>query len=184
MLIAEFEYITQAAFQVSEDRAKVSQFYVLTVASFVAAIFGNQIQNANQQVLDVVFTVLFAVLTLNGLVTLLHLIQLRIAWLDSVTAMNKIKSYYIETHPDSTAFGDAFIWKGLPKPFKSWSISFLLAVQTAVLSALTFGAALFISTQSLFPSHDFRLVIAVVIGILFIGIQIWFYRYLLARRGS
>ncbi len=127
-----------------------------------------------------VFTVLFAVLTLNGLVTLLHLIQLRLAWLDSVTAMNRIKAFYIEQYNEA-AFENAFAWKGLPKPFKSWSISFLLAIQTAVLSALTLGTALFIATQSLLPSEDLRFVVVAIGGILFVGVELMMYKYLLNK---
>ena len=44
ILIAEFEYTTQPAFQANEDRARVSSYYFVTAAALVAAIFGVNVE--------------------------------------------------------------------------------------------------------------------------------------------
>ncbi len=185
ILVAEFEYIAQAAFQVSEDRAKVSNFYLITVGSFVAAMLGANLEGADSQTVDAIFAVLFTVLALNGLVTLLKLVQLRLAWLDSVTAMNKIKRFYFE-HNDQDAnsefaLASAFRWTKLPTKFRFWSISFLLAVEVALLGGAAAGMAIFfvdkISAQPDLPEPG-------IVGILWFALQLFVYWFLLRDKSD
>ena len=88
--------------------------------------------------INLAFGGLFVVVGLIGVRTLMQLILLRKAWFDSVKAMNRIKRYYIEKNGD---LGTAFRWMDLPPGFKPMSVSFLMALQTAVLSSAAFGVA-------------------------------------------
>ncbi|RPH57340.1 MAG: hypothetical protein EHM81_11730, partial [Chloroflexi bacterium] len=95
ILIAEYNYIAQTAFQSNEDRARVASFYLVSFSSFIAAILTYQFNIApgQQGWVRWGFAGLFSALTLLGLLTLLQLARLRSAWFDSIQAMNRIKDY-------------------------------------------------------------------------------------------
>jgi hypothetical protein len=173
ILIAEFEYIAQSAFQVSEDRAKVSSFYLITVGSFFAAILGVNIQTTTPEDVYRGFAFLFLVLSLNSLITLGKLVQLRLAWLDSVKAMNAIKECYLK-HSGVKDLESAFLWRKMPGKFRRNSISFMLALEVALLGAITCG------TGVMFFGLSYRQqwwVPAIVGGLIYLAIQIAAYRY-------
>jgi len=148
ILTAEFEYIAQSAFQANEDRARVSNFYLVSVGSLIVAALTTQ---ANLPTAGVVqhlpiywlFSALFLILSLTGLSTTIQLAQLRIAWSNCLVAMNHIKEYAAGRAglPD---FGSAFLWTNESRPslYKPRSLSFLLAVQVALLGGCTFAAAI------------------------------------------
>lgn len=138
MLQQEFKYIAQTAFQANEDRSRVTSFYFVSVGSFVAAIIGTQLE-AQSRIVSFAFFALFLVLTIMGGLTIAQLARLRAAWHESVEAMNQIKDFYIEHHPEvEPAF--KWRWKSIPKTNKPYSIANLIAVETAMLSSLTTGA--------------------------------------------
>lgn len=142
ILTAEFEYIAQTAFQANEDRARVTNFYLITLAGFVAAILGAPFENLSFPQIYYAFAVLFVVLAVASTLTLLQLARLRQAWFDSLCAMNQLKAFYVARFPN-LQLEDAFAWSSttLPARFKPWSLGFLLAIQTAVLGAMSLGAA-------------------------------------------
>ncbi len=141
ILIAEFEYITQTAHQAHEDRAKVTTFYFLTVGSLVAGLLGTQLEKVSTPQFFIAFAILFVILSITGLITLLQLIRLRQAWYDSVKAMNQIKQYYLSQHTHTLK--SAFLWnvESIPKKNKVWTISFLSAVEVALLGSIVLSAA-------------------------------------------
>lgn len=141
MLQQEFKYITQTAFQANEDRSRVTSYYLVTVGSFVAAILGTGFETG-QSAISIAFSILFAVLTVMGALTIAQLARLRAAWHESAEAMNQVKEYYIEHHPEIKS---AFKWrtKFLPPTNKPYSIANLIAVEVALLSALTTGAGVY-----------------------------------------
>jgi hypothetical protein len=47
VLSAEFSYIAQTAFQANEDRARASQFFFLSFATIIAAIYSTQVENVD-----------------------------------------------------------------------------------------------------------------------------------------
>jgi hypothetical protein len=113
-----------------------------------------------------------------GIRALLELIRLRQAWFDSVHAMNTIKAYYIDREK-STEFEKAFKWRKLPAGFKTDSVSFLLALQTAVLSGLSLGTALAFTIWAAYDEVKGVLVwggVAVVVVIL-IAAELRYYRH-------
>lgn len=140
ILTAEFEYIAQAAFQNTEDRARVASYYLVTAGSLVAAILGAQVTQLSILPVHLAFALLFLVLSANGLLTVLELVRLRQSWYECARAMDQIKDYYTSSFPD---LKPAFLWKTstLPSRYKAWSVSYMLAVQVAGLSAGALAAA-------------------------------------------
>ena len=143
ILTAEFAYIAQSAFQANEDRARVTSLYLVALGSFIAALFGSQMQNALVPHVYWAFAALFVVLFLASILTQLQLIRLREAWFESVKAMNAIKAYYQARLP-GLELDTAFRWSAttIPARFKPWSVGFLLALQVALLGGASAGAAL------------------------------------------
>ena len=144
ILTAEFEYIAQTAFQANEDRARVASFYLASVGSFIAAIFGTQFldKSFNPEIVHFGFSGLFALLTVLGTLTIIQLSRLRSAWHESAQAMNQVKEFYIAKFPEMR---EAIRWRmeTIPPKFKKDSMAHLLAIQVSILSGLTFGAAAF-----------------------------------------
>lgn len=139
MLKEEYKYIAQSAFQANEDRSRVTSFYFVSVGSFVAAIIGTQLESQSKTV-SFAFFALFLVLTFMGALTIAQLARLRAAWHESVEAMNRIKDFYLKNHPE---IEPAFKWRGgtIPATNKPHSIANLIAVEVALLSAMTAGAS-------------------------------------------
>jgi hypothetical protein len=139
ILKAEFNYITQTAFQANEDRGKITNFYFVVAGSLIVSALTAQSDNA---ALFLLFGVLFLTLSITGLLTLLQMMRLREAWFDSALAMNRIKAFYF-AHVKELPLSDAFMWKvdNLPDVYKPWSVTFLQIAQIAVLGAATLAAA-------------------------------------------
>ncbi len=152
LLKAELEYITQTAFQANEDRARVSSFYLVAVGSLVAAVFSAQFVNRglDPKAVDWTFCVLFLVLTILGTLTTLQLARLRAAWYDSMRAMNQLKDYWLQ-HSKDKNLKQAFRWDAntLPRKYKANSVSYYQTLEVALLSGLTFGAAVYFFQQGL-----------------------------------
>jgi hypothetical protein len=150
ILQAEFNYIAQTAFQANEDRARATSFYLVTFSSFIAAIvtyrFDSTVGGADW--VSWSFTILFAALAVMGFITVMQLARLRVAWFDSIRAMNQIKEYYIK---NCDGLETAFAWRQIvaPEKFKINSVGFMLIIQVAILAAAAFGATVFFFTQSL-----------------------------------
>ena len=150
LLSAEFEYIAGTSFQANEDRARVTTFYLVAVGSLVAAILTTQLESFNAQQIYGAFVVLFGMLSFAGLLTLLQLVRLREAWLESALAMNQIKDFYIKAVPQ-VDLKAALRWRSesLPAKYKPWSISFMLALQVSLLGGVTLGASVAFLTLAL-----------------------------------
>ncbi len=141
LLSAEFHYLTQAAFQANEDRARSSQFFLLTFGTFIAGLFSVQRSVPDPQPLNTALAFAFALLTLFGVLTNLQLARLRQAWLESARAMNQLKAHWGGT---STEFERTFRWRQetLPAAFNPKSLGFLQAVTVSLLSGLAAGASI------------------------------------------
>lgn len=148
ILRAEFDYIAQTAFQANEDRARVTSFYFVSVGSLVAAILGTQFAEDDLQSVSWAFGLLFLVLTALGGLTIAQLARLRAAWRESAEAMNQLKDFYIQQHPE---IEPAFKWrmKSIPPVDKRYSIANLMAVEVSLLGALTSAAAVYFLLNSL-----------------------------------
>ena len=142
ILKAEYGYIANTAFQANEDRARVASFYFVSVGSIVAAILGTQFAKDSLQSVALAFCILFVVMTGLGALTIAQLARLRAAWHESAQAMSQLKKFYLEQYP---GIKPAFKWGDdtIPKINKPYSIANLIAVEVAMLGALTSGAAVY-----------------------------------------
>lgn len=140
-LIAEYNYIAQTAFQANEDRARVSQFFFVTFATFIAAILSSQMEGVDTQQVYTAFSIAFILVSALGALTLLQLARLRLAWIESVAAMNQIKSAYLERYPE---LRPAIRWTAETPPpsFKVFSVGFILAIMVGALSGLSAGSSI------------------------------------------
>lgn len=140
ILIAEFEYISQTAFQANEDRARASEFFLISFGTLLAAVLTTQFGDVETRFLYRLFIVLFTVVGAWGALTILQLCRLRQAWLESVRAMNAIKDAMIDRSPEMAGY---FRWRthSIPKAYKPWSVGFLLALQVSMVSGIALGAA-------------------------------------------
>lgn len=140
ILVAEFEYIAQTAFQANEDRARVSSYYFVSAGAVIGALLSAGSEQTATVGLYLGFAGLFVVLSLVGSFTLWQLARLRTAWEDSARAMNVIKDYFIVQEPKIAA---AFLWRARTIPRKhDWkTVAFLLASSVVLLSAGTATAA-------------------------------------------
>ncbi len=139
ILSREFEYAAQTAFQAHEDRVRVLNYYLASAGTLVAAIalgdFGNPTHMA-------IFGLLLGALAILGFVSVIKLAKLRLSWVDSVRAMCQIKAHYVRASA-TTDLADAFRWttETIPLVGKKWSIAFLIALTTALLSSAAAAGA-------------------------------------------
>lgn len=142
ILTAEYEYIASTVFQANEDRSRAASFYFVSVGSIVAAILGAQFAPEKIKSVSAAFSILFFFLTILGALTIAQLARLRAAWHESVEAMNQLKDFYIKHHPE---IKPAFKWRGstIPPTDKPFSIANLIAVEVALLGAVTMAAAVY-----------------------------------------
>lgn len=177
LLAAEFDYIAQTALQANEDRARVSSFYLVAVGSLVAAMFSTQLFDPNflTSTVNIMFGGLFLLLTLLGTSTIMQLARLRMAWYESMLAMNQIKDYMIS---ENKSLAKAFRWKmtSLPAKYKRDSVSYYQAFEVALISGLMFAAAIFFVQQAFPLTGMLPWVISVLTGLLTIFVQLRIYR--------
>jgi MFS family permease len=178
ILKAEYNYIATTVFQANEDRSRVASFYFVSVGSLVAAILSAIFSTSDLKNVSLAFFGLFVVLTILGAVTLAQLARLRAAWHESVQAMNEIKDYYIKHNKE---IEPAFKWrlKTLPETDKPYSIANLMAVEVALLGAITCTASVYFLFAALGPVAWWGwslLLVTLVVG--YIALWAW-YKYLL-----
>ncbi len=142
ILKAEYNYISNTVFQANEDRSRVASFYFVTVGSLVAAILSAIFSTSDLKNVSFAFSGLFIVLTALGALTLAQLARLRAAWHEAAEAMNTIKDYYIKQNKE---IEPAFKWKSesLPPTDKPYSIANLMAIEVALLGAITSAASIY-----------------------------------------
>jgi len=184
-LASEFDYIANSAFQANEERSKAASFFLLSVGSLVAAIFGAQRLSGPAEEQLIVYRSLaglFLALTVLGALTVMQLARLRSAWYESALAMNQMKEYVAEQYK-GVKLRDAFRWRKetLPRKFKANSISFYTALEVALLSALTFGASVYFFLSSI-ERQDNLWLLSLGAGASAFVILIVFYNRLLSEK--
>jgi len=183
ILTAEFGYIAQSAFQANEDRARVASFYFVSVGSLVAAILSTQFSGGLSTPVYLAFAGLFLFLTILGALTIAQLARLRVAWREAAMAMNQIKEYYMKRN---TGLSDAFAWQDirLPEVDKPYSIANLMAIEVALLGAITFGAAVIFLLSSLGTSLIWGVLVSIIFALGCFAVLITFYKHLLASHSE
>ncbi|MCF6278101.1 MAG: hypothetical protein L3J16_05040 [Anaerolineales bacterium] len=183
VLAAEYEYIAQTAFQAQEDRARVTTFFLVSVGSLFGVFFGSP--GTPSATMYGAFAGLFLFVSWFGIITLQQLIRLRYAWFESVYAMNQIKDFLISHNKD---LKKAFRWtnKTLPQVYKRNSVAYYLALQVAMLGAVTFSAMIFYACLAIgkhFGVAEKTLASPILIagaitgGLIFLRYQMYFYRH-------
>jgi hypothetical protein len=177
LLAAEFQYIAQTAIQANEDRARISSFYLIAVGSAVAALLGTQLFDINSplQTVNLIFSGLFALLTLLGSSTMMQLARLRAAWYESALAMNQMKDYMMT---QNITLNQAFRWKTstLPSKYKKDSISYYQAVEVAVISSLMFGAAVYFLQRAFLQIGFLHFLLSALVAVAALFVQLFIYQ--------
>lgn len=177
LLAAEFNYIAQTAIQANEDRARISSFYLIAVGSVVAALLGTQLLDINSplRTVNLIFSGLFALLTLLGSSTVMQLARLRAAWYESALAMNQLKDYMMN---QNTTLKQAFRWKTstLPSKYKKESVSYYQAREVAWISSLTFGAAAFFLQRAFLSINFWHFLLSILIVTVTFFVQLLIYQ--------
>lgn len=178
ILIAEYNYIARTADQANEDRSRISSFYLIAVGSILAALSSAQFlgEMFDANTVNFIFTMLFFLLTLLGTSTILQLTRLRVAWFESVLAMNHIKEFIIAK---DKALAGAFKWRvqTLPSFYKVNSIAFLQTLEVAILSGISFGAGIFFLQKSFqYDCAPCNLAFSISGGLLAFFLQLWNYK--------
>jgi hypothetical protein len=180
VLAAEYDYIVQTATQANEDRARIASFYLIAVGSLVAAILGTQFFDPQTftATVKLLFSALFIALTLLGTSTVVQLARLRSSWYESMLAMNQIKDFMMDQNAELKT---AFRWTTatLPPKYKTDSISYFQAREAAVISGITFGAAVFFAQFALTPLTVITWIVSAVLGILVAFGQLSIYKKIL-----
>jgi hypothetical protein len=176
LLAAEFNYIAQTAIQANEDRARVSSFYLIAVGSVVAALLGTQLLDINSplRTVNLIFSGLFALLTLLGSSTVMQLARLRAAWYESALAMNQLKDYMMS---QNQTFKQAFRWKTstLPSKHKKDSVSYYQAREVVLISSLTFGAATFFLQRAFLSVGFLHFLLSILAVVVSFFVQFFIY---------
>jgi len=178
ILIAEYNYIAETAAQSNEDRARVSSFYLVAVGSLVAALLSTQFVSniLDKGLINILFSILFLLLTLLGTTTILQLTRLRVAWFESLIAMDRIKEFMIAR---DKSLAQAFKWRiqSAPDLYKPNSVSYLQTVEVAILSALTFGTGVFFFQKGIqYNCALCNWAYSVSLGLLAFFLQLWVYK--------
>jgi hypothetical protein len=180
LLASEFDYIAQTAAQATEDRARVSNFYLIAVGSLIAAMFGTQLLELKSlpATVNLMFGGLFLLLTLLGTSTIMQLARLRSAWYESMLAMNQLKDYMIN---ENKPLAKAFRWQSstLPPKYKKNSVSYFQALEVALISGLMCGAALFFLLQAFFMIEALHWILSILAGGLAMFLQLRIYKQIL-----
>ena len=189
ILIAEFQYIAQSAFQANEDRARVSNYYLVAVAAAIGALIGFKIEGAplwGLQTLYWGFCALFSIVSFIGLLTVLMLARLRKAWYRSAVAMDKIKEYY-RVHCSDPELADALVWRmdTIPTASKINTVAFWLATSVIAIDvpllvvaiALSYIALNLPQSSAMQTIVQLNLVPAILTGIVYTIIQYLLYYF-------
>lgn len=138
-----FEYARETAGQAMEHRMTIVNFYLLIVGgagSGVVAILAANNSDKNQLFAGAV--ALLWIVYLIGWLTVLKIIRLRAAWIESAFEMNMIKQFYITNVRGmaSDVLESAFSFKpsSIPAPAKPWNIFYYSAFLVAMLDAGAF----------------------------------------------
>jgi hypothetical protein len=146
ILVAEFNYAKESATQANEDRIKVFNLFIANVGTLLAAVTVPQLTNF---VSFYFFAFIFLFLFIVGIITLLQLVKIRLAWIESAKAMNQIKEYYVK-NLDSENLEKAFRWRvsNIPKAGKIFTIAYLLALTNMIVNSISVGAFIFFLTNA------------------------------------
>jgi hypothetical protein len=175
VLRQEFAYARDTALQANGDRTQVVSLYLLLVGGLGSLLAGLPVLARGEGIAVPrgVYALVLLLLAILGVFNVLKLIKLRLAWHDSILAMNRIKDFYLAHFPD---LAPAFRWRTetIPAPGRVGTLSFDLAVLVALIDSLALGGGfLFLELD---PAW------AALAALAFLGGQIALYLQLLRAR--
>lgn len=140
ILEREFDYAASTALQANEDRVHIYTFSLGTIVSLIALTIFPDLENTFHVY---IFILIFLGISMLGFFSFLKLIKLRIAWIQSVQAMNTIKDFYRKNLRE-ISLQDALLWRRgtIPKPGKKWTITFLMGTVSSILSSIAASVAI------------------------------------------
>lgn len=194
LLLAEFDYASNSAYQAMEDRTRTFNLYLVifgVLASFLATLY----QFGNLKALTQPLTILLlAAGGILGLVFFVQLIRLRQAHQESIVTMNMIKEYYLrvvgQERPD---IGRVFNWRlaGMKAGERFGSVTFLVCFTVALLDGLALAVASMVAyllssgSGAIDPQSPETYLPAGVLGIVVLAVaillQVVYYRVALSR---
>jgi ADP-ribose pyrophosphatase len=163
ILLEEFKYASQTAYQALEDRARMFNLYLVVVgvlASGLGAVY--QLQNQGTVKSLPTYSQPLALLLLfaagvMGIAFFLKLIRLRQAYHDSLLTMNFVKEFYIrEFKKQVPEIEQAFRWRllSVPSGEKIGTLSFYIAMTVAMLSSFCFAAFSVVAYEFFVPGNS------------------------------
>ncbi len=179
ILIAEFEYLANAAQQANEDRAKVMQYYFISLGSLAGSVVSlREVPPVHMSWAYGGVAIIFLVLTLLGIFTVRQLIGLRMAWLEYSLSMDKIKEYFIDRFPKADLPSVIRLRANkLPLAYQPGSISHLLARATFALNTLSLVIVAVFLQLALYDCLQFGAIIFIGLALAFllaVGQQIYY----------
>jgi hypothetical protein len=173
ILSREFDYAAQTAFQAHEDRIRGFNYYLATAAMLIATVVVGDVASSTD--LLVVLSLLSGGLAILGVMSLLELTRLRLAWTDSVRAICQIKEYYVQMCAEAQ-LRRAFRWKTetIPPVGKKWSVAFMMALTMSSLNSASVSTAVLLG--SLAATDRLGTIQNVLAGLLVLAGQlvVWF----------
>lgn len=170
-LIAEYEYLSQNAFQSNEDRVRVFNYYLAAVGTIIASGLVFDLDSNKE---NAILGYIFIALGFLGIISILTLIRLRAAWKDSVLAMNQIKAYIID-HSEKNV-SDAFKWNAttLPSLTKINSVGFLTLLTISIVSSIAFSIGITLVLQTQYENVALALSLLCGVIVFTFEVSLWF----------
>jgi hypothetical protein len=166
ILIAEFNYAKETAFQANQDRLALYNYFLSTGGALIAGLVFGNLDNALHKG---IFITLFLGLAIWGLISYLKLLKIRIAWNSSILAMNQIKGFYAE-NSTNIDLDKAFRWttKSKPSMGKVWTVSFLMGLMFAIVDSFSLGIAAHLLTNSTPLAFSLSLIFFLTHGVIWL----------------
>lgn len=171
ILIAEFNYAAQSAFQANEDRVRVFGFVVANIATIISALFA---QVTIISISENLFKVILIVLSIIGALLIMQIARLRSAWIESVRTMNSIKEFFI-VNSYNKDFAKVFRWNNqtVPSATKVASISFLVTLIIAFIDTISFGYGILLFLDGVELNLSFLLTLVASLSFFMIQLYAW-----------
>ena len=181
--MAEFNYAREAAAQAMNDHQKLVNFYLIIVGLLITAVahllgmlnsgsIDESVANVSRTNAS---SILLGLLFLIGFLSLMKLVRLRQAWLESKQCMNQIKDYYQRRLGRNRLNRQAFRWTSetIPSAHKPWTVFFFSAILIVLLDSFALMGALLLAS--------IKLPIILLTGLIAFIIQIGLHQYILKK---
>ncbi len=198
MLLEEFNYAGNTAYQAMEDRARLFNLYLVIIGvltSGLVAVYQLTVLKVLQAYTQPLTLLLLVVGGILGVVFFVQLIRLRQAHQDSIITMNMVKEYYLgRFQDDSPNIGQVFNWRlaGMKAGERLGSVTFLICFTVAVLAGLAFAAAAFVGYllysgsvgANILAPESYLPAGGIGLGVLAVAVvfQVLYYRVALSRK--